>query len=121
MLEDGDRVLRLVGVALVLAVVIALGVVALNFDRPAADPAPGGNWSIERVDESTVTVERTSGEPVSADDIVVTVDGVRRNADWTDPIVTGSSVTVDASEGTLVRIVWTSGRGTRERLYERRL
>ena len=121
MLEDGDRVLNLIGVALVLAVVVALGVVALNFDTPEEDPVPGGNWSMERVDESTVEVTRTGGQPVPADEIVVTVDGVRRNADWTDPIVTGSSVTVDASEGTLVRIVWTSGRGTRERLYERRL
>jgi len=121
MLEDGDRILRLVGVALVLAVVIALGVIALNFQRPADNPEPGGNWSIERVDQSTVEVTRTDGEPVSPEDIVVTVDGVRRNAEWTDPIVPGSAVTVDASEGTLVRIVWTSGRGERERLAEKRL
>jgi hypothetical protein len=121
MLEDGDRILRLVGVALVLAVAAALGVIALNFDTPAEGAEPGGNWSVERVDNSRVEVTRTSGDPVPADEIVVTVDGVRRNADWTDPIVPGSSTTVDASEGSLVRVVWAGGRGERERLLEQRL
>lgn len=121
MLEDGDRILNLVGVALVLAVAVALGVVAINFDPPEDATEPGGNWSIERVDDSTVRVVRAGGEPLPADEIVVTVDGVRRNSDWTDPIVSGSSATVDASEGSLVRVVWTSGRGNRARLEEKRL
>ena len=121
MLEDGDRILRLVGVALVLAVAIALGVIAINFDTPAEGREPAGNWSVERVDNSRVEVTRTDGEPVAPDEIVVTVDGVRRNAEWTDPIVPGSTVTVDASEGSLVRVVWAAGRGERERLYEKRL
>jgi hypothetical protein len=121
MLEDGDRILKLVGVALVLAVVIALGVIAVNFDRPADEPEPDGNWSVERVDNSRVEVTRTDGEPVTPGEVVVTVDGVRRNAEWTDPIVPGSSVTVDASEGSLVRVVWAGGRGERERLHEQRL
>jgi hypothetical protein len=121
MLEDGDRILNLVGVVLVLALVAAVGVLALNFDPPEDDPAPGGNWSVERVNDSTVQVTRTGGEPVPADEVRVTVDGVRRNADWTDPVVSGSSTAFDASEGALVRVVWVGGRGNRATLRQWRV
>ncbi|MEF8885502.1 MAG: hypothetical protein V5A44_10325 [Haloarculaceae archaeon] len=121
MLDDGDRILNLVGVVLVLALVAAVGVLAVNFDPPEDDPAPGGNWTLERVNDTHVEITRDSGEPIPADELQMAVDGVQRNPDWTDPVVPGSSVVVDASEGTLVRIVWVGGRGNRATLRQWRV
>jgi hypothetical protein len=58
---------------------------------------------------------------VPASELRVTVDSVRRNADWTDPVVPGTSVTVAASDGALIRVVWIGSRGNRATLRELRV
>jgi hypothetical protein len=115
-LDDGDQILRLVGVVLVVALAVAVGVLALNFDPPADDPSPDGNWSVERVNESHIQITRTDGEPIPADEMQLAIDGVQRNVDWTDPVVPGASITVTANEGVRVRVVWAGGRGNRATL-----
>jgi len=115
-LDDGDQVLNLIGVVLVVAVVLAVGVLAINFDPPEDDPAPGGNWSVERVNDSHIQITRTDGEPIPADQLQLAIDGVQRNVDWTDPVVPGASVTVPANDGVRVRVVWIGGRGNRATL-----
>lgn len=113
MLEDGDRILNLVGVALVLALVLAVGVLALNFDPPDAAGAPDANWSIERVNDSHVRVTHAGGQPVRTENLRVTVDSLERSTDFTDPVTPGENATVDASDGSMVRVVWNGGRGDR--------
>jgi FlaG/FlaF family flagellin (archaellin) len=113
MLEDGDSVLNLIGVVLVVALVVAVGVLAINFDPPADDPAPSANWTVERVNATHVEVTHDGGDPIPTDELRVTVDSVRRSTDWPDPVVPGASAVVDASESARVRVVWVGGRGNR--------
>lgn len=122
MLEDGDRLLDLVGVVLVLAVVAALGVVALNLGSPpAGEGAPAANWTVERVNETHVRVVHAGGDPVRTADLRVTVDGLERDAAWTDPVTESERAVVAASEGTVVRVVWAGGRGDREVMHRERV
>lgn len=121
MFEDGDRILDLVGVALVVGVVIAVGVVALNFDPPSEEQPPEANWTIERVNDSHVRVTHTGGEPVRTDELRVTVDSIKRDTDWSDPVAEGDITAVDASPGAMVRVVWLGGRGNRVVMANRRV
>lgn len=121
MLEDGNRILDLVGLALVLGVVVAVGVVALNFAPPEGDGAPDADWTVERVNDSAVRITHAGGEPVRTDEIRVTVDSLERDADWTDPVTADESTTVPANEGSLVRVVWNGGRGDREVMARERV
>ncbi|PSP46100.1 hypothetical protein BRC60_11170 [Halobacteriales archaeon QH_1_68_42] len=116
MLEDGDRILNLVGVVLAVALVVAVGVLALNFDPPADDPAPSANWTVERVNATHVELTHDGGDPIPTDELRVTVDSVRRSTDWPDPVVSGASTVVGASDGARVRVVWVGGRGNRATL-----
>lgn len=113
MLEDGDTVLNLVGAALVVGLLVAGGVVALNFDPPATEEPPAANWTIERVDDTHVRVTHAGGDPVPTDELRVTVDSIRRSTDWSDPVTVGESTVIDASTGTNVRVVWQGGRANR--------
>ncbi|WP_459194646.1 hypothetical protein [Halosimplex sp. J119] len=119
---DGDTALNAVGAALVLAVVAGLVVVGLNFAGGASgDGAPDVNWTVERVDDTSVSVTHAGGEPVPAEEVRVTVDSVSRSTDWDGMVTENESAVVDASEGSLVRIVWNGGRGDRERMHSERL
>jgi FlaG/FlaF family flagellin (archaellin) len=111
MLEDGDTILRLVGLALVLGIVFAGGVVALNFDPPERDGAPDANWTIERVNESQVLVTHAGGDPVRTENLHVTVNGLERATDFTDPVAPAENTTVPASEESVIRVTW-EGEGT---------
>ena len=113
MLEDGDRILDIVGVILVVGLVVAIGVVALNFDPPEKESPPEAEWSIERVNGTTVNVTHAGGEPVRADELRVTVDSISRDTSWSDPVRPGDSTLVQAATGTKVRVVWLGGRGNR--------
>jgi len=112
---DGDTMLNAVGAALVLAVVAGVVVVALNFaGGTTGSGAPDTDWTIERVNDTAVSVTHDGGEPVRTDEVRVTVDSVSRATDWSDPVTEGDSTVVQATDGSLVRIVWNGGRGDRK-------
>lgn len=113
MLDDGDAILRFVGVALVLGIVFAGGVVALNFDPPEGESAPDADWTIERINGSYVQVTHAGGEPVRRQNVHVTVDGVERATDFPDPVVPDDSTVVPASDGSMVRVAWESEQTNR--------
>lgn len=113
MLEDGDAVLNLVGVVLVVGLLAAGGVVALNFTPQDDEEAPDADWSFERVNDSTIRVTHAGGDPVREEPLRVTVDGVGRSTTWDDPVVPNDSALVQAPEGTMVRVVWQGGRANR--------
>jgi len=114
MLDDGDTILRLVGVALVLGVVFAGGVVALQFDPPERDGGPDAAWTVERLNDTHVRVTHDGGEPVRTENLHVTVDGLERATDFADPVAPGDSTVVPASDDALVRVAWEGGRTERE-------
>jgi len=112
---DGDTMLNAVGAALVLALVVGVAVVALNFAGGASGgDAPDVDWTVERVNDTAVRVTHGGGEPVRTDEVRVTVDSVSRATDWSDPVAEGDSTLVKASDGSRVRVVWNGGRGDRE-------
>lgn len=120
MLDDGDTVLNLMGVGLVLAVLVGLAVVGLNFSAASGEDVPDAEWTIERVNASVVEITHADGDPVRTDDLRVTVDSVSRDTSWTDPVTEGESTTVPASDSSLVRVVWNGGRGDREIMASQR-
>lgn len=120
MLDDGDTVLNLVGLGLVVAVVIGLGVVALNFS-PAEDDAPSANWTAERINDTHVRISHAGGDAVPNSELVVTVDGTPRTTTWngTDGAVTrGDSTVVQAHRNQVVGVSWEAGH-TERRTLER--
>jgi FlaG/FlaF family flagellin (archaellin) len=121
MLEDGDRILNIVGVVLVVALLFAVVVLALNFDPPDSADAPETEWAVERVNDSHVRVTHAGGDPVPTENLRVTVDSLERITDFSDPVTPDENTTVPASEGSLVRIVWNGGRGDRVIMKNERL
>lgn len=121
MLDDGDTILRLVGAALVLGIVFAGGVVALNFDTPESGGAPDANWTVERVNDSHVRVTHAGGDPVRTENLHVTVDGLERSTNFTDPVAPDDSTVVPANDGSFVRITWEGERTEREVMARKRV
>jgi len=122
MLEDGDAILRLVGVVLVVGVLVGVGIVAISIGAgPIGEGAPDANFTIERVNGSYVQVTHTGGEPVSASNLVVTVDSLRRETRWTGVLAEGDSTLVRAGTSSLVRVNWDGGRAEKAVLEKRRL
>jgi len=96
-------------------------VVGLNFSGSTGEGAPEADWAVERVNDTHVRVTHAGGEPVRPDELRVTADSVRRATSWTDPISEGDSTVVDATDGTLIRVVWNGGRGDRSIMAQERV
>ena len=119
---DGDRLLNLVGAAILLAIVAGLVVVGLNIAGGAADgEAPEVNWTVERVNDTAVRITHAGGDPVRAERLTVRVESYRRATDWADPVAENETTVVQASEGSTVRIVWSAGRGEDVIVHSERL
>jgi hypothetical protein len=112
MLEDGDRVLDLVGVLLVIAVLGGLGIIAVGIANPGPDPqpTPEANFTFERVNESQVRITHAGGPPVAAADLLVIVDGLERNPGWESNVGEDDTGLVLATEGATVTVYWDGGR-----------
>lgn len=121
MLEDGDRIMTLVGIVLAVAIVLSVGVTVLAAtSAPTRQPdVPTADWSFDRVNDTHVRIAHAGGDPIEGTHLVVTVDGYERAAHWPPRVVEGDAVVVRASSGTLVRLYWDGeNRGDRE-LVER--
>ena len=118
---DGDRLLDVFGVALVLAIVgafvlIGLGATSVGEEKTAA---PETDWTLTRINESHVRVSHAGGEPVRIERLTVAVDGQPRRARWTEAILTdGGYGVVRASAGTRVTLIWERSEAER-RVLER--
>lgn len=122
MLDDGDRVLDLIGVGLVLFIVIAVSVLVLAAaNAPYGMDTPDVDWTIDRVNESAVRITHAGGDSLQSANIVVTVDGVIRHAGWPEQVTEGDSGIVHAEAGAIVRLYWTGGRGDRSLLLKRQV
>ena len=119
MLDDGDRLLTLFGVAVALFIVVGLvGVVVAGLSGPSTDvtEAPDSDWSLERLNDSHVRITHQGGEAVPATDLVVTADGVRRRVSWSGVVSNGDAGVVRADRGVLVQLYWTSDTGERVKI-----
>lgn len=113
---DDDRLIDVVGVILALLVVAAIGVLVLaGATAPSRQPAesPQVDWSISRVDDAHVDIAHAGGEPVDADQLVVSVAGVERAVGRSDRLTEGEEFRVPARSGQEVRLFWVAGRDER--------
>lgn len=118
---DGDRLLDLFGIVLVLAIVGALALIGLGVTSAPQESTgpPETDWTLTRVNESHVRVSHAGGEPVRADHLTVAVDGQPRRVRWTAAMLTdGDSGTVRAGTGTRVTLIWQRSEADR-RILER--
>ena len=118
MAEEGDRLLNVIGIGLVVAlvVVIAVGVViAVNVPANRVDP-PDAEWSFRQANETHVRITHDAGESVEGAALVVTVDGYSRHPSWTGAVTPGETVAIEASRGQVVRLYWDGGRTDRIQL-----
>ncbi|MEF8773813.1 MAG: hypothetical protein V5A23_00425 [Halobacteriales archaeon] len=123
MLEDGDDVLNAVGVVLAVLLVAGLAVTVLaaatSSDR--ADEGPDAAFEFRSVNDTHVEVVHAGGPAVPDADLVVTVDGLQRQVSWPAEVARGDGVTVEARDGSVVRVYWDPGEGERELLGEYRV
>lgn len=117
MLDDGDRILNLVGAALVLALLLSLALlVVVASEGPATGAGPDAEWTAARVNETHVRITHAGGERVHASDLVVTVGGRERHVSWTGVLTRGSSGVVHARAQRVVRLYWLPENGNRKLL-----
>lgn len=118
---DDDRLLDVVGVALVAFIVLAVAVLVLAGatapERQLPD-RPEANWTIERTGPAEVVITHAGGDPVAADELVVGVGGVERSTGRADELTEGDSIAVAARTGQPVRLYWIAGRDERVLLAE---
>ncbi|PSQ64893.1 MAG: hypothetical protein BRD24_08955 [Halobacteriales archaeon SW_9_67_24] len=121
MAEEGDRLLNVIGIGLVVALVgvIVVGVViAVNVPANRVDP-PDGEWSFRQANETHVRITHDAGESVDGAALVVTVDGYSRHPSWSEAVTPGETVAIEASRGQVVRLYWDGGRTDRFQLASR--
>lgn len=119
MLEDGDTVLNLVGVGLVVAVLLGLGVVALNFSPSDDGDVPDADWTVDRVNDTHVRIAHAGGDAVTDSELVVTVDGTPRTATWNGTagaVTRGDSTVVHVRPNQVVGVSWEAGHTERQTL-----
>lgn len=113
---DGDRMLDLFGVVLVLAIVgglVLLGLGATSIQGESTS-APESDWTLTRINESHVRVSHAGGEPVPTEHLSVAVDGQHRRVQWSATLLTdGEYGVVRAGENGSVTLLWQRSEGER--------
>ena len=114
MLNSGDRLLDLVGIVLLLVLVSSLSLLVFVGMNPGSveGDAPNADWSLQRVNASQVEITHTGGEPVSAENLAVIVNGRPRPVSWSGRLTEGDSRVVRVESGQL-GLYWTGGSGDR--------
>lgn len=113
---DDDRLLDLAGVLVALILVAAIAVIFLaGATAPSRQPAepPQADWTISRIDQGHVELTHAGGEPVDAENLVVSVAGVERSPGRSDRLTEGDSIQVPARTGQQVSLFWVAGRDER--------
>jgi hypothetical protein len=117
MSDDGDRLLNLVGAALVLAVILSVGLlVVVAANGPTSTSGPDAEWTLSRVNDTHVRITHAGGERTHASNLVVTVDGRERRVSWTGELTREDSGVVHARASQVVRLYWLPDHGNRELL-----
>lgn len=125
-MTDGDRLLDIGGLLIGLTLLLMIGALAVAFVETPGGEATSGpptEWSLERVNDTHVRITHEGGDPVAADQLVVSVDGNDRRVTWEGTVAEGDSGVVRAGAGPdlLVRLYWITDRGERVRLDDWRV
>lgn len=110
-----ERWLRVVGIVIGALFVVGVGVVVLaGWAAPGATDAPNAEWDLVRQSGPYVSIVHAGGEPVDTDNLIVVVDGVKRQVEWGEPVIDdGDSGRVQVSEGMRLQLYYRSGSGGR--------
>jgi hypothetical protein len=113
--SNGDRLLTLVGVGLVAAIVVSLGVVGISFAAgPSGEELTNADLRLERVNDTHATITHGGGEPVETENLVVTVDSYERPVRMPPVIAEGDEVVFELRDDQGARLVYDLGRNDRE-------
>lgn len=116
MTEDDDRLLTLIGIALILFVALGMVIVvlaAVNAPSQQAPDPPEADWTIERMNASYVRITHAGGEPVPTDKLIVVVGGIERSPSWSGELTDGDAGVFEATRGDTVLLYWNGGRADR--------
>jgi hypothetical protein len=100
------------GAVIVLLLVASVATIIVGAPEVANSPdAPPSNWSIDRVNESYVTITHEGGSPIQRENLTVIVEEYPRPTRWSgvdDGIVReGDSTTVQVSKDQDMALYWT--------------
>lgn len=113
---DGDRILDLVGVGLVVLLVAGLGVVVLagmSGSGGGEQFRPEANWSVDRVNDTHVRIVHEGGDAVQADDLIVVVGKVDRGIRRQKILQKGEGLVVAVPRNESVVLYWKAGEAKR--------
>jgi FlaG/FlaF family flagellin (archaellin) len=118
-LDDGDQLLNLFGIVLVLALVgsLALVAIAATSVQQQSTTAPEADWTLTRINESHVRISHAGGDPVRTDRLSVAVDGTPHQLHWSATMLTEEEYgIVRAGEHTTVTLLWQRSEADRKML-----
>jgi hypothetical protein len=100
------------GAIIVLLLVASVATIIVGAPEVANSPdAPPSNWSVDRVNESYVTITHEGGSPIQRENLTVIVEEYPRPTRWSgvdDGIVReGDSTTVQVSKDQDMALYWT--------------
>lgn len=112
---SGERWLRVVGVVMVAIIVVGVGVIVLaGWAAPGGTDAPNAEWDLVRESGPYVSIVHAGGEAVQTENLIVVVDGVKRQVDWGTSVVDdGVSGRVQVAEGVRLQLYYQPGSGGR--------
>jgi hypothetical protein len=100
------------GGIIVLLLVASVAIIIVATPEVADTPeAPESNWSIDRVNQSYVTITHEGGSPIEKANLTVIVEEYPRPTEWSGEadglVVEGDSATVQVSTDQDVALYWT--------------
>lgn len=119
MLDDGERVLNLIGVALVVVIVVSVAAIALSSLSGQPDATPDADWTLTRVNDSFVRITHAGGEPVATTNLTVAVDGRPRHPAWTREVLTDGEHGVVRADGDATVVLFWEREAAKRRVLER--
>ena len=115
--DDGDQLLNLIGIVLVLFLLVSIAILVLAATSVQQESAavPDGDWTLTRINESYVRITHAGGEPVQTGNLSVTIDGTPRRPQWTATTLTdGDYGVVRVGEGNRVTLLWMHSEADRD-------
>lgn len=121
-MSDGDRLLKLIGIALVAFILFAVltGVLAAMNPDIGLDEAETV-WTADRANETHLLITYEDGPAIPADELVVSVDGYDRHGLWSGEVRPGDESLVRVGPNSRVRLYRLDERGPRTLLDEWKL
>jgi hypothetical protein len=112
--SDSDRLLTFVGVGLVAAIVIALGVVAVAFAAGPSGQSVDADLRLERINDTHAKIVHGGGDPVESENLIVTVDSYERPVEMPPVLAEGDEIVFELRDDQGARLVYDLGRNERE-------